>query len=144
MKFKITGSNMMIFLEKHAVRVESDQEAITWLSNVIATKWRWYVRESSRGDIEIRKPEWRNYYSIVVKKNMLDSDQFFIDTDSNGWLFNGNSHRIWHCNVKTGHMAWYDREAMKQFIRKQNLVDKGLICVEPSFQASFLSRRPIK
>jgi hypothetical protein len=49
---------------------------------------------------------------------MAADGSFLVETSKNGWLFDERktSDRIWHCNTKTGQMAWYDRQKMKKYI----------------------------
>jgi hypothetical protein len=58
-------------------------------------------------DLEIKKPGWKNFYSIDVKSNMNKYGTFFVETKPDGWLraTNKTSDRICHVCVETGWIA---------------------------------------
>lgn len=120
------------------------------------TKWGWEVvhhqvpidKQAAGVDIEFRSPNWEHFYSADVKANINDRGSFYVEIDSHGWLYNTKktSHRIWHCNPRTGQMAWYDREDMKRFIASNKLwiltdnSGKRMVRIAPSMCRDFIKR----
>ena len=111
--------------------------------------WGWSVKdhENDHGmqisgvDLSIKKPTWHSYYTVDVKGNMRDDMSFYIETTPKGWLFNPkkNSNRVWHVNVHTGWMAWYDREKMKAYVTSLKLGSKEFTWVSKADQLSFVT-----
>ncbi|NDC22707.1 MAG: hypothetical protein EBZ49_01070 [Proteobacteria bacterium] len=116
-------------------------------------KWGYEVfnRESDlqcqkRGiDIEIRKPDWKYFYSIDVKANMDSYGSFYIETLDSGWLFSKSktSDRICHVCVDSGWIAWYGRSDMIRWLRENNLNNKGLYHMTPRTKLDFITKRKI-
>lgn len=119
----------------------------------VMDKWHWFYElhvgldskdyQIKGVDISFRNPSWANFYTADIKCNLNDYGYFFIETDSDGWLFNRKkvSHRIWHVNPTTGWMAWYDREEMKRYIQSQGLLNTGLYKVGPKELTHLITRR---
>lgn len=83
-------------------------------------------------DFLIGKSTWKGKYSVDCKNNIKTDNSFDIDTSENGWLFNPkkDSDRIWHCNSRTGYMAWYGREDMQNAIKFLDLYNTGLYTIK--------------
>lgn len=88
--------------------------------------WGWQVKDAASDreqqvkgiDLWIRKPEWRNFYSIDVKNNMNEYGSFWVYPLQ--WMdVKKENDRFWHVNVDTGWMAWYGREDMQRYITKE-------------------------
>lgn len=89
--------------------------------------WGWSVKDNeadfesqvSGRDLWIKKPEWSNYYSIDVKNNLNEFGSFYIDPVQ--WMDpRKKNNRFWHVNTTTGWMAWYSREDIQEYIKKEN------------------------
>ncbi len=116
--------------------------------------WGWdcTVFEESRSkqvagiDIEFRNPDWAYSYTADVKANIDQYGSFFIETSPTGWLFKlgKNSDRIWHCNPRTGWMAWYSRESMQQYIHSIGKFDTGLHKIRVGDKINFITRRKVE
>jgi hypothetical protein len=102
-----------------------------------------YDKQLSGKDLEFKSPKWYSKYSADVKHNITEYGAFYVETDDNGWLFKEGkvSHRIWHCNNKTGWMAWYDREEMKNFIIDNGLRNTGIFKIDAKMKLNFITRR---
>lgn len=61
-------------------------------------------------------------HSLDVKSN-LNNGVFFIEVDSNGWLFNPKktSDIILHFDIRTSECVWYTRAAAKASIRQDSI-----------------------
>lgn len=128
------------------------REGELFVMNTIS-KWSGYsvfdlendVSRQARGhDFLITKNTWKSKYSVDCKNNIRADGSFDIDTSMTGWLFNPkkDSDRIWHCNSRTGHMAWYGRKDMQEAIKFLDLIDTGTFVVkwkQPDF--NFISYR---
>ena len=86
--------------------------------------WGWEVKDNESDfnqqvagqDIWIKKPTWKNFYSIDVKANLDKYGSFYVYPDQ--WLNpKKKNHRFWHVNVETGWMAWYDRVQMQTYLK---------------------------
>lgn len=93
---------------------------------VVATlhSWGWHAerlfdqRSQMAGiDIRFRNPKWVNWYTADVKAN-IKGTSFYVETAPDGWLRNPRkiSNRIWHVDVRSGLMIWYDRRAMIEYV----------------------------
>lgn len=124
-----------------------------FVANVLRS-WKWDVfltedditDQSSGVDIKFKSPKWSNPYTADIKSNMDDFGSFYIETDSQGWLFNNRktSDRIWHCNPDTGWMAWYNRVDMQNYIKDNNLYNTGLYRVTPKQIKNLITRKQYK
>lgn len=96
-------------------------------------------------DIAFQNPSWARPYTADIKANMDESGSFYVDTDMNGWLFNANkiSDRIWHCNPRTGWMAWYGRREMQEYIYSLNKLNTALCKITPRNRIDFITRRKV-
>lgn len=113
--------------------------------------WGWlvkhYMKEYDKQlagiDLEFKSLKWANWYTADVKNNMDDYGSFYVDTSDNGWLFSKTkkSDRIWHCNDKTGWMAWYGRQEMKDYLKKNSLVNSGSLKIEAHTKLNFITRK---
>jgi len=94
-------------------------------------------------DIEFRKPDWARSYTADVKTNIDRYGSFYVETNSNDWLFNRGktSDRIWHCNPDTGWMAWYSRALMQRYICSIGKFNTGLHKIKVSDKIDFITRR---
>ena len=136
--------------EAFGARGKSGREGELWLAEVIKG-WGWDVidyegdrsRQIRGHDIAIRKPEWKNFYTVDVKSNMRDDGSFYVETGKDGWLRNPKhtNHRVWHVNTRTGWMAWYDRKDMIDFLRQQGVLSDGLYLMTPAEGKRFITRR---
>lgn len=121
-----------------------------WLIKVIKG-WGWevidYENDRSRQlrghDIAIRKPGWKNFYTVDVKSNMRENGSFFVETSKEGWLRNPRhtNDRVWHINPSTGWMAWYDRKEMIDYVRQLGVLSDRLYLVTPTEGRRFITRR---
>ena len=117
----------------------------------VLRSWGWNVihHPSSREhqmagvDVAFRSPEWSRYYTADVKANLNDRGIFYIETGSWEWLLNPNkkSDRIWHVNVQTGWMAWYDRKEMQRYVIGQKAQNTGLLKIMPTDKIPFIRRK---
>lgn len=125
------------------------REAELFVKKVIES-WGWevidheqdYQKQIAGIDLSIRKPSWSNFYDVDVKANMNEYGTFWIEVSPTGWLFNPKkkNHRVWHVNVDTGWMAWYDREKMKVFIEDSGLKGEGCVKMTPTMTPPFVTR----
>jgi len=76
-------------------------------------------------------------HSLDVKSN-LNGGVFFIEVNSNGWLFNPKktSDIIIHVDVKTSECIWYTRKAAQASIRR----DYALVKITPQNTRPFMSK----
>lgn len=100
-------------------------------------------------DISIKKPTWQRFYTVDVKTggSYLDSyGTIAVDVTEDGWLFNSKktSDRIWHVNLNTGWMAWYDRKDMIKHIRENVKPGKSPYLIKTSLKLPFVYRRKLK
>lgn len=103
-------------------------------------------------DISIKKSTWSRFYTVDVKTGRSYLDQYGtirIDLTEDGWLFNPSktSDRVWHVNLDTGWMAWYDRIEMKAFIQHSRIKETtphGFDIPVRDKSASFITRRKMK
>lgn len=113
--------------------------------------WGWlvkhFINEQEKQlagiDLQFKSPKWANWYTADVKNNMDDYGCFYIDTSSKGWLFSENktSDRIWHCNNKTGWMAWYGRKEMMDYIIENSLKNTGSLKIDTNTKLKFITRK---
>lgn len=102
-------------------------------------------------DLSIKKPTWKRFYTVDVKtgKSYLNEyGNIVIDLKPDGWLLNPQktSDRIWHVNVDTGWMAWYDRNDMKKYIQTipEQIGDKTWYSISPKSTPDFVFRQKVK
>lgn len=141
--------NKLSLVEKFGSRGEKGLRAEEFVRETIRS-WGWDVIDHNddmnmqrKGcDLSIRKPTWYNFYTVDVKGNMNSDGSFFVETGKDGWLRNPVkcSHRIWHCNVDTGWMAWYSREDMFKYIKKIGRLSDGLVLIKPYEGKKFITR----
>ena len=74
-----------------------------------------------------------------------------INATKDGWLFNKNktSDRIWHVNLNTKWMAWYDRKQMQEFVRGEtgileNNAEESHCIISNKARLSFITRGKFK
>ena len=122
--------------------------------------WGWEVEDHEEDkalqvqgiDISIKKPTWNRFYTVDVKTGKSYLSEYGVmkvDITPNGWLFSEKktSDRIWHLNVETGWMAWYDRQDMKKHIEsiKETLDPSATYySFNPSNKQPFIFRAKIK
>lgn len=83
--------------------------------------WGWLVEDHEDDrekqvngiDISFKKPSWKRWYTGDVKANLRRDGTIPVYFD---WLFRGQSDRIFHVNVDTGLLIWYDRREMQKSI----------------------------
>ncbi|NBX49935.1 hypothetical protein EBT25_08330 [bacterium] len=137
--------------EAFGERGERGREAELWLFNVLAKFWKWEVidhegdinRQKKGHDLSIRAPHWKHFYTVDVKGNMRDDGSFFVETGKDGWLRKQGktNDRVWHVNVRTGWMAWYDPKDMINYLRQTGRMEEGLLLINPTDCKRFISRR---
>lgn len=99
-------------------------------------------------DISVKKDSWSRFYTVDIKTGNSYLDKFGnikIDVTPDGWLFSKKktSDRIWHVNLDTGWMAWYDRNDMKKFIEEHMSNVEGELSLPVKFKAAFIYRRKL-
>jgi hypothetical protein len=124
-----------------------------YVARAIAS-WGWEVqlhpddpeKQISGVDVAFKNPTWKQFYTADVKANLDQYGTFFVETDDKGWLFNPKktSHRIWHVNVATGWMAWYDRRRMREYVEDREQRNTGLMKIPASLKLNFITRRKVE
>lgn len=105
-------------------------------------------------DISIKKSNWSRFYTVDVKTGRSYLDEYGtikINATKDGWLFNKNktSDRIWHVNLNTKWMAWYDRKQMQEFVRGEtgileNNAEESHCIISNKARLSFITRGKFK
>ena len=82
-----------------------------------------------------------NGCTIDVKAN-LHNQQFWIETGTQGWLFNPRktSHIILHVDISTEEVVWYPRLQAVTFIRRSASPDSLVHITTDKFRSNFMSR----
>lgn len=96
-------------------------------------------------DLTIKHPDWRRAYSIDVKSNMNKYGTFWVETSPEGWLRHPSktSDRICHVCVDTGWVAWYGRDQMVEWLRKNGHLKVGLFEITTRHKIDFINKRKI-
>ncbi len=96
-------------------------------------------------DLTIKHPSWRKAYSIDVKSNMNKYGTFWVETTPHGWLRSPEktSDRICHVCVETGWIAWYGRDQMIKWLRKNGHLSEGLFEITTRHKIDFINKRKI-
>ena len=99
-------------------------------------------------DISVKKSTWQRFYTVDVKTGGSYLDFYgtiVIDVNEDGWLFNPKktSDRVWHVNLDTGWMAWYDRKDMIKHIRENVKPGKNPYLIKTSLRLPFVYRRKL-
>lgn len=63
-------------------------------------------------DMEFKDPKWFKHYSGSIKTNMDDDGNIFV---YDHWINISYPDRVFHCNVNTGWICWYDTKLMQQY-----------------------------
>lgn len=68
-------------------------------------------------------------YTVDVKNNLRKDNSFYVELESDGWLFNSGyvNDYISHVNPSTGVIATYVRKRMQKFIKENYPNNKGEI-----------------
>lgn len=140
--------------EAFGPRGKQGRDAELFLMKVLSEQFKWEVcdQEAQREDqisgvdVAFKAPTWSNWYTADVKGNIQENGRFYVDTDVDGWLFDSRkiSHRIWHVNPKTGWMVWYDRNDMKEHVKKIGKFNQGLLPINTWDKLDFITRRKAK
>ena len=97
-------------------------------------------------DISVKKESWSRFYTVDVKTGRSYLDEYGtikLDLAEDGWLMSPKktSDRVWHVNLDTGWMAWYDRKDMIKYIK--STVEPGIdkLAIPPKNKLPFVYRR---
>lgn len=99
------------------------KEVSSWVGWQVLDHEEDYSLQLSGVDISVKKESWSRFYTVDVKTGRSYLDEYGtikIDTKPDGWLFSPKktSDRVWHVNLDTGWMAWYDRKDMIKYINE--------------------------
>jgi len=96
-------------------------------------------------DVEIKKHDWKNYYSIEAIPNMNKFGTFYVETTPDGWLRSTTktSDRVCHVCLETKWIAWYSRTEMIKWLRDNGHLREGLFEVTSRHKLPFISKRKI-
>lgn len=91
-------------------------------------KWGWETvdhendqyKQSQGIDISFRNPKWRYFYTCDVKATMNERGAFTVWRH---WLMKTRAHRIFHVNVSSGRVAWYDVVDMRNYYCDQTVTN---------------------
>lgn len=137
--------------EKYGKNGEKGRRAEEFVSNTL-TSWGWSVIDYDNNmnmqrkgcDLSVHNPTWQTPCTVDVKGNMRADGSFYVENDEKGWLRNPTkiSDLIWHCNVDTGWMAWYNRKDMLLHL-ENNPSSNNLVLVKTHEGDAFITRMSV-
>ena len=115
--------------EAFGARGKKGREGELFVKKAIES-WGWLVTDNEADvnsqvtgcDLFIQNPEWFNAYSVDVKANINKYGSFLIYPDE--WMDpRKQNDRFWHVNVESGWMAWYSRQDVQSYIKRNKLTE---------------------
>ena len=99
-------------------------------------------------DISVKKDTWSRFYTVDVKTGRSYLDEYGtikLDLTESGWLLNPKktSDRVWHVNLDTGWMAWYDRKDMIKYVKENVDARLDQFNIPPKLKVPCVYRRKL-